>query len=237
MLKWITCMRANFARACSTCSWSSRPVRRSPDRPKQHKVDPKCERQEGEHHDMQRFKQGDRVFVLPKFAHLYPGDSGIVRSVRIDPFRSVFNSYEIEFGGGATATAFEFQIVENPANYQTVVGTVVFDSRLQMANTRARGRATSAQIVFEADGFDLDITIRPDQSSKNNSLIGQILEKSTARLLKNIEASLMREGMPIGTTTSDQNGVFKFSNVPSGPLNILITIPQHSIRFFAAFTI
>lgn len=186
---------------------------------------------------MRRFKQGDSVFVLPKFAHLYPGDSGMVRSVRIDPFRSVFNSYEVEFAGGAAATVFEFQIVENLENYRTVIGTVVFDSRRQMADTKARGRVTSAQIVFEADGFDLDITLRPGPYSADYSIIGQILEKSSARLLKNIEVSIMREGMPISTATSDHNGVFQFSNVPSGPLNILVTIPQHSIRFFAAFTI
>ncbi len=61
---------------------------------------------------MQRFKIGDRVVVLPRFAHLYPTNPGAVIEVKLDPFRSIFNEYKIEFPDGSTAYVFEFQIRE-----------------------------------------------------------------------------------------------------------------------------
>ena len=59
---------------------------------------------------MQRFKIGDRVVLLPRFADLYPGNSAVVVEVKLDPFRPVFNEYKIEFHDGSTANVFEFQI-------------------------------------------------------------------------------------------------------------------------------
>jgi hypothetical protein len=61
---------------------------------------------------MQRFKIGDRVVLLPRFAHLYPGNSAVVIEVKVDPFRPVFNEYEIQFHDGSIANVFEFQIRE-----------------------------------------------------------------------------------------------------------------------------
>ena len=59
---------------------------------------------------MQRFKVGDRVVLLPRFAHLYPGSSAVVIEVKLDDSRPVFNDYKIEFHDGSTANVFEFQI-------------------------------------------------------------------------------------------------------------------------------
>ena len=61
---------------------------------------------------MQRFNIGDRVVVLPRFAHLYPSSAGVVIEVKLDPFRPMFNEYKIEFGDGSMASLFEFQIRE-----------------------------------------------------------------------------------------------------------------------------
>jgi hypothetical protein len=59
---------------------------------------------------MQQFQIGDRVVVLPLFAHLYPSDSAVVIEVRLDAIRAMFNEYKIEFPDGSTAAVFEFQI-------------------------------------------------------------------------------------------------------------------------------
>jgi hypothetical protein len=61
---------------------------------------------------MQRFKAGDRVMLLAQYAHLYPGNNGIVTEVRIDTYREAFNEYKIEFTDGSTGDVFEFQIGE-----------------------------------------------------------------------------------------------------------------------------
>ena len=59
---------------------------------------------------MQQFQIGDRVVVLPRFSHLYPGSTAVVLEVKLDPFRVMFNEYKIEFPDGSTAGVFEFQI-------------------------------------------------------------------------------------------------------------------------------
>jgi len=63
---------------------------------------------------VERFKIGDPVLILPRYAHLYPSDSGIVVAVIPDPFRPAFNEYTVEFADGATTHLFEFQIREVP---------------------------------------------------------------------------------------------------------------------------
>jgi len=39
----------------------------------------------------QLLKIGDLVFILPRYAHLYGSDSGVIVAVIPDPFRSAFN--------------------------------------------------------------------------------------------------------------------------------------------------
>ena len=59
---------------------------------------------------MQRYQIGDRVVVLPRFAHLYGSEKGVVIGIKLDPFRPAFNEYKIEFADGSTASLFEFQL-------------------------------------------------------------------------------------------------------------------------------
>ena len=68
---------------------------------------------------MQRFKIGNAVHILPKFAHLYADKTGVIVRIEIDPFRSTFNEYTIEFPNGSTAHLFEFQILED-GNHGTI---------------------------------------------------------------------------------------------------------------------
>jgi len=67
--------------------------------------------------------------------------------------------------------------------------------------------------------------------------MGQVLERATTNLLKDLEVRLMKDSKLIITTGSDSVGIFKFRDVPSGPLNILVVIPQNMRRIFGAFSI
>jgi hypothetical protein len=62
---------------------------------------------------MQRYQIGDRVVVLPRFAHLYGSVTGVVTGIKLDPFRPAFNEYKIEFADGSTASLFEFQLAKS----------------------------------------------------------------------------------------------------------------------------
>jgi hypothetical protein len=185
---------------------------------------------------MQRFKSDDRVLILPKFAHLYPAFRGVVRAVKLDPLRSVFNEYTVEFTYGVKANIFEFQLLEDLPSYVTLIANVAFDSSLQMALTSARGQSTGSHIVLNVNEFDVDLKIQQNRPM-DVSILGQVLERGTSTLIEKLEVELMRESLPIMARRGDENGVFKFTHVPIGPLNILATLPQRLLRIFGAFTI
>ena len=185
---------------------------------------------------MQRFKSDDRVLILPKFAHLYPAFRGIVRAVKLDPMRSVFNEYTVEFTYGKKANIFEFQLLEDLPSYVTLIANVAFDSSLQMAQTSARGQSTGPHIVLNVNEFDVDLKIRHGKTMEA-SILGQVLERGSSTLIEKLEVELMRESVPIMATRGDQNGVFKFTQLPIGPLNVLATLPQRLLRIFGAFAI
>lgn len=147
----------------------------------------------------------------------------------------MFNEYALEFPDGSSARLFEFQIIEDVPNYTTLIASLIFDSRVQMATTGARGYTSGRQIILQTSGFDLDMKI--DTKKSRTSTIGQVLERGTRNLLKDLEVRLMKESMLITTAMSDNLGVFRFSDVPRGSLNILAVIPQHSSRILGAFSI
>jgi hypothetical protein len=61
---------------------------------------------------MQRYKIGDRVVLLPRFAQLFQSTPAVVIDVKIDPFRPMFNEYTVEYPDGSTVNVFEFQVRE-----------------------------------------------------------------------------------------------------------------------------
>ena len=184
---------------------------------------------------MQRFKPGDAVFILPKFSHLYSGHSAIVRAVKLDPHRAIFNTYAVEFADASISSIFEFQIIDNPSNYNTIVAALAFDSRRQTAAAQARGASADERIILQTQQYDVDLKIRATKSRA--SVMGQILERGTTNLLKQVPVHLMKESTAISATASDNVGAFKFIDVPRGSLNILVIIPQNSVRILGSFTI
>jgi hypothetical protein len=56
------------------------------------------------------FKVGDRIRLRSRFTRLYSPDPGVVVGVVLDPMRSLFNEYTIQFPDGSMTTVFHFQI-------------------------------------------------------------------------------------------------------------------------------
>ena len=185
---------------------------------------------------MLRFKPNDGVFILPKYSHLYAGHSAVVTRVRADPFRTMFNEYALQFPDGSTATLFEFQIIEDFANFPTFIAAPVFDSLMQPEIEGARGLLDGArQIILQTPRFDLIMRIHAARSRA--STMGQVLERGSKNLLKGLEVRLMKESVVINTTMSDSVGIFKFGDTPTGSFNILVQIPQYSCRILGGFAI
>src|SRR5437667_8009800 len=126
---------------------------------------------------MQRFKKGDPVLILPRFAHLYPDSSGMVIAIKEDPFRSMFTSYILRFSDRSTGNLFEFQIIENPPNYTTMPAVVAFDSRQHSPQMHMRGQGTGRHIVLQTRGYD--VHLKCHASKTRASIMGQVLERNT----------------------------------------------------------
>jgi hypothetical protein len=185
---------------------------------------------------MPGFKPNDGVFILPQYADLYPANSAVICSVNADRLRSIFNEYTVQFPDGSKASVLEFQLIEALPDYQTSIADITFDSRSGLADTNVRGKPASIQIVFQANDFDVDLKIRADQPARA-SILGQVLERNSASRLAGLEIRLMREGTAIATTVTDGNGLFEFSSVPAGALNLVVLIPQHHLRILGTFSI
>jgi len=185
---------------------------------------------------MPLFKKNDAVFILPRYVHLYPGHSAVVTGVTADPFRPMFNEYALEFFDRSRASLFEFQIIEDVFDYTTLIASLVFDSRKHQPAQRARGLSSDRHIVLQAPGFDLDMTFHATTTT-SVSTMGQVLERGTKNLLKNLDVRLMKESMQIASTVSDSLGIFKFSNLSWGALNVLVVVPQYSLRILGGFWI
>jgi hypothetical protein len=185
---------------------------------------------------MQRFKPGDAVFILPKFAHLYSANSGIVRDARRDPFRSIFNEYAVDFANRSSANVFEFQVIEDSPDCKTLVADVLFDSREHLAKTGARGQASRVHVVLHAGRFDVDLKIQ-GQESIVRSMLGQVLETNASDLPRQVHVRLMQEGVSLAAADTDDDGMFEFRQVPAGSMNILVIIPEHSVRILGGFSL
>jgi hypothetical protein len=184
---------------------------------------------------MQRFRKSDPVFILPRFADLYPDRSGIVIATKEDPFRPMFNSYTLQFPDRSTGNLFEFQIIENPPHYTTLIAVVAFDSQRDTPQIHMRGQGIKRQILLQTPANDVHLRI--ETSKTRASIMGQVLERRTNNLLKPVEVSLLKEATPTNKMTSDSEGIFKFSDAPRGTISILLVIPEDSCRILGEISI
>ena len=183
---------------------------------------------------MQRFKIGDMVLILPKFAHLYAGPTGIVTAFTSDPLRSMFNEYLIECSDGSVANLLEFQLLEYDPSYQTLIGSIVFDSYELPAATRVAGQQNDRFLRFTAPPIDIDMKIRPAGPTKA-SIIGQISEGT--HLFNDAEVSMLKESITLETTITDRFGVFRFDSLVRGMWNIHVLLKTNFQRVLGAVCI
>jgi len=184
---------------------------------------------------MQRFNVGDPVLVLPRFSHLLAANTGVVTAISVDPFRSMFNEYTLKLDDGAPANVFEFQLIEDALKYQTFVAALIFDSDVYSGTDQMREPATDRRVVFQTPSMDIDMKIKREQNQA--SIIGQILERSSPRLVAQAEISLLKDNAVLYAAIADKNGTFSFPFVPRGPLNFQILIRPNEWRILGMFSI
>jgi hypothetical protein len=184
---------------------------------------------------MQRFRRGDRILILPKFSHLYPGTHGTVINVTPDPFRPAFTEYTIIFADGSKAELFEFQLLEEVGGYHLLIADITFDSSQNPLDPSGHARPADQQLILQAGTIDIDITIHRMQFDA--TLTGRISERQTGRFFAGAQVSLMKLSTPINTAATDASGTFRFRRVFPGKLNIDVLIPSESLRIFGTIVV
>jgi hypothetical protein len=183
---------------------------------------------------MQRFQIGDRVLIIPRYAHLYPANTAVIADVDLDPRRGILNEYVVRFADGSTASLFEFQLLRDVSHYQTAVAALAFDSSVQSPILPFRGTTPDRHLLLRTAEFDIDMKIYWIKS--HASIIGQILERLTTDFIADAEVMLMNRNLPGNTTNTDSQGVFMFTGVGSGLLEIQILVHRRAFRIFGSFT-
>jgi hypothetical protein len=171
---------------------------------------------------MQRFKTGDRILIIPKFAHLYPDTSGVIISVIPDRFRPVFTEYTVLFADGSKGDLFEFQLFEDIPGYRLLIAKVAFHSEQD-----------DERLILQAEAIDIDMNIR--RSASHASIFGRVLERGTNQSINDVEVTLMKLSTPIITARTDNLGAFNFGRVFPGNATIQVLIPNQSLRIFGSF--
>ena len=184
---------------------------------------------------MERFKQNDPVYILPKFAKLYRAESAVVMGVTADPFRSMFDTYTVKFADESTDKIFDFQIIEDVPDYETFIAAVAFDSQEQSSAEHTQDPHPKRQVILQTPGFEMRIDIRINKLWA--SIAGQLFERNIENCVQNLQIRLMKDGIALRTATSDGGGLFKFSEVSRGALNILVVIPEHHARILGTFSV
>jgi hypothetical protein len=77
--------------------------------------------------------------------------------------------------------------------------------------------------------------MKVEASQHEASIIGQILERESTNFVSRAVVTLMRDNIPITSTTSDATGTFRFAAIGRGALNIQVVIRADSSRILGAF--
>jgi hypothetical protein len=111
---------------------------------------------------------------------------------------------------------------------RTILASIVFDSFLQPAPAGARGGVTTArQLVMRAEEFDIHIKIWGGRDNKQ--MLGQLLPRHGKGFVGSARFHLVRNGERVESTTTDETGEFRFTDVPEGDLSLQIDLPNLTV--------
>jgi hypothetical protein len=98
------------------------------------------------------------------------------------------------------------------------------DSFAEPALAGARGALSGRQFLLAAEG--IDIHIRMWNHGTERRINGQILSRDQHHVVSSARIHLMSSDQRAVTTNADEFGEFEFKEVPEGPLQIQVELPQ-----------
>jgi hypothetical protein len=112
--------------------------------------------------------------------------------------------------------------------WMRVVAALSFDSRLQLSSAATRGATRTRQMLFTAEGVDIDLQIKPGH--EDNDLLGQMLSTEPSGEVAPAFVSLQNSaGELLRATETDARGQFVFRQVPSGVYDLVFDLENQEV--------
>jgi len=131
---------------------------------------------------------------------------------------------------------FKQQSEDNSGVLRRLAAQLIFDSLqpTHMAPVRSglagAGAAAGRQVLYRADGYDIDLRFEGGEDTDDEDLIGQILSGHRPPKTPNrLPVRLLREEMAIANALANARGVFKFARIRSGIYDLQIDAPEGEI--------
>jgi hypothetical protein len=108
-----------------------------------------------------------------------------------------------------------------------LVASLVFDSRLMPGLMAARGPAKERQVLYHAEGLDIDLQMTSETGEGHVLLMGQVLPTHDGpSQVPGYRVSLLREDEVVASVTADELGAFVLRALPADEYEVWIDLPQ-----------
>jgi hypothetical protein len=117
----------------------------------------------------------------------------------------------------------------------SLVAHLLFDSFTQPAWAATRDgavdmeTATERQMLFQTEGYDIDLRFEADEDQTREDLIGQVLPQS-AQTATDVSVQLWQNEQAQRQVAADTQGFFKFAQIPRGAYDLKIQVAEGEIN-------
>jgi hypothetical protein len=114
------------------------------------------------------------------------------------------------------------------ARRASVVARLLFDSFMQPLAAGVRGQQRlSRQVLYQADGYSLDLRIEQERDSSQLLVVGQVFDRSKPQSpIANVPVLLLSGPRLLQRVDSNDFGEFQLQYEPTTPLSLHLPIPE-----------
>jgi hypothetical protein len=115
-----------------------------------------------------------------------------------------------------------------------IIAQLIFDSFWQPPLAEVRegvpGLAQSRQLLFRAEGYDIDVRFELAEGGQTDELLGQILPtRAVAHTLASLPVQLWQTNVLHAEARTNARGIFKFKQVHQGRYTLKLAAPEGEI--------
>ncbi len=138
---------------------------------------------------------------------------------------------------------FKSQPAHERLSLRKLVANLIFDSLAtqQVAFVRTENIAGQSpagrQMLFQAEGYDIDLRFEGVEDNAAEDLIGQVLSHgNSANAIGGATIQLWQSEKPQLSTQANEYGVFRFAQIPSGIYDLKIQVAEDEINIVRVAT-